>query len=129
MTMLPDVPEDDYRSYQADQFSSGADQRIGGLGFESAANARIATLEPPPAPPPPSPQESLGRIGGWAQAPPPTLPPDAFDQSDQSDQTQPQPQPPPQPATPAPPPTDTSLPAPPPTQSNWLTDTLGSGLT
>jgi len=117
VTWLPDVPEDEYRQYEADQFKADSQQKIDSFSFEHATNAKIATLAPPPAPlppppepppapeppppppapqPPPSPDESLGRIGSWAQTPSPP-PADA--------------QPPPEPP-PAPPPAAPAVPAP-----------------
>src|SRR5262245_37778954 len=44
MTMLPDIGDDEYRQWQAQQFDDDAQRRIAALGFEHAANDRIASL-------------------------------------------------------------------------------------
>jgi len=81
--MLPDVPEDEYRQYQADQFSQGVDQRVGSLGFEAGANNQIAglssdvltnpiaNLPPPPPPPEPLPPPPVEQPEQAAAASPP----------------------------------------------------------
>lgn len=52
---LPDIPQTDYAAFEADRFGEDIDARIDGLGFEHAADSRIA---------------DLSRIGAWATAPP-----------------------------------------------------------
>jgi hypothetical protein len=42
--VLPDINEQDYAQYQADQFSDDADRRLAQLRFETAANQRLARL-------------------------------------------------------------------------------------
>lgn len=132
---LPDVPEADWYAYQADQFGQAAQQKIDSFGFEQATNSQIATLAPPIAP-----EESLSRIGGWAQPTPPpeTLPPETPPPPPEPAPQQPE-SPPPTvaaaPSTPAPTaPVTAPLVAPPrpastqPSSSQWLADAFGSGL-
>jgi flagellum-specific peptidoglycan hydrolase FlgJ len=61
---LPDVDEDSYRQYQADQFARSAQQRVQSLSFEHSAQQQIASLS------------SLGRPPEIAHAPSfaPTMP-------------------------------------------------------
>src|SRR5215467_6856607 len=62
MTMLPDVPEDEYRQYLSDQFSKGATDQINALSdppptphseFMAADEAQAAPAPTPAAPTPP----------------------------------------------------------------------------
>src|SRR5262252_4957559 len=110
MTMLPDVPEDDYRAYQADQFNNQIDNQISGLGFEHAANAQIATLIPP-SPPPEVPAAVAAAQAQYAQpAPPPPQPP----APEPPPQPPAEPEPPPTAEPPQPPPPAAAAPPPPP---------------
>jgi murein DD-endopeptidase MepM/ murein hydrolase activator NlpD/GNAT superfamily N-acetyltransferase len=140
---LPDVPDSDWRQYQSDQFNQDASNRIDSLGFESAANAQIATLTPPPPPPDP---DLVARLGGGPapqpSPPPPVAPepapapvsPPAADVSPPAPVAPPPPAPSPQPAPPPPAPAPSPTPpvaaAPPPAQppspspSSWFGDAL-----
>src|SRR5256885_1228307 len=55
---LPDIPTDEWASYQADTFSAQANQRIDALSFSTAADSRIAQLDQMYAPPPEAPPSS-----------------------------------------------------------------------
>jgi len=76
LDQLPDINDEDYQQWLARQFSDRADRRIATLGFEAAANQRIAHLDTyasprgliqQGAPPPPTPP--------LPETPPPPPPP------------------------------------------------------
>jgi soluble lytic murein transglycosylase-like protein len=67
---LPDIDNDSWQRFSANQFRADTDQQVGALGI----------LAQPPPPPPASPAEGLERVGGWASpaplpAPEPPEPP------------------------------------------------------
>jgi hypothetical protein len=111
---LPDISDDEYRRWQTEQFATDTSNRIDSLGFEHAANSRIATLEAPPPPPPEAPPPALpplsagapaspdilARTGGWAAPPTPPPPPPP----------EPAPAPAPEPMLAPPPPPDATPP-------------------
>src|SRR5215831_18871411 len=77
---LPDVPDEEWRRWLAEHFSRDTQGQIDALGFESAANSRIATLEraapePPPPPPEPPPPPPLAASSEVPPPPPEPLPP------------------------------------------------------
>lgn len=154
---LPDIPEDEYAQWRAQQFSQNAQRQVESLGFEHATNQQIASLGSdqltnpvgtryaPPEPPPPEPAPPAPAPVPQPEPPPPPEPP-----SPPTDQaaapgalTAPEPQPlpdvsqpytgpltrPPSMAPPAPPPAPAPPPVSSPQQGDQGGDLFGSALT